>query len=100
MAGAARQAPDRRGDPRAAGAAAETAHVIAPDGSEQDRPLARLRVGDRVVVRPGERVPVDGEIVDGASHLDESLLTGESLPVARKVGQRRSPAARSTARAG
>ena len=66
----------------------ETAHVIAPDGSEQDRPLARLRVGDRVVVRPGERVPVDGEIVDGASHLDESLLTGESLPVAREVGQR------------
>jgi Cu+-exporting ATPase len=66
----------------------ETAHVIAPDGTEQDRPLARLRVGDRVVVRPGERVPVDGEIVDGASHLDESLLTGESLPVAREVGQR------------
>jgi Cu+-exporting ATPase len=66
----------------------ETAHVIAPDGTEQDRPLSRLRVGDRVVVRPGERVPVDGEIVEGASHLDESLLTGESLPVSREVGQR------------
>ena len=68
--------------------APETARVIAPDGSEQERPLARLRVGDRVVVRPGERVPVDGEILEGASHLDESLLTGESLPVAREVGQR------------
>jgi P-type Cu+ transporter len=64
------------------------AHVIGPDGTEADRPLARLRVGDRVVVRPGERVPVDGEVLDGASHLDESLLTGESLPVAREAGQR------------
>ena len=68
--------------------APETARVIAPDGSEQERPLARVRVGDRVVIRPGERVPVDGEIVEGASHLDESLLTGESLPVAREPGQR------------
>lgn len=64
------------------------AHVIGPDGTEADRPLARLRVGDRVVVRPGERIPVDGEVLDGSSHVDESLLTGESLPVAREPGQR------------
>ena len=43
-------------------------------------------MGDLVVVRPGERVPVDGEIVDGRSHVDESLITGESLPVAKAVG--------------
>lgn len=65
-----------------------SAHVIGPDGTEADRPLGRLRVGDRVVVRPGERIPVDGEVLEGASHVDESLLTGESLPVAREPGQR------------
>ena len=68
--------------------APETAHVRQPDGQEEDRPLAALRVGDVVVVRPGERIPVDGEVIEGASHVDESLLTGESLPVAREVGQR------------
>ena len=50
--------------------------------------LATLRVGDEVVVRPGERMPVDGVIIEGRSHLDESLLTGESLPVARGVDDR------------
>ncbi len=68
--------------------APETAHVRRPDGQEEDRPLAALHVGDVVVVRPGERIPVDGEVIEGASHVDESLLTGESLPVAREVGQR------------
>ena len=65
----------------------ETAHVRR-DGAEIELPLAELRVGDEVVVRPGERVPSDGEIIDGRTHLDESLLTGESLPVAREPGQR------------
>jgi Cu+-exporting ATPase len=65
----------------------DVAHVRGPDGVEQDRPLASLRVGDLVVVRPGERLPVDGVVVEGSSHVDESLLTGESLPVAREVGQ-------------
>jgi P-type Cu+ transporter len=57
------------------------------DGAEVEVPLATLRVGDDVVVRPGERVPSDGVIVEGRSHLDESLLTGESLPQAREPGQ-------------
>ncbi|MDE8344959.1 MAG: cation-translocating P-type ATPase [Acidocella sp.] len=51
-----------------------------------DLPLAALRVGDVIEIRPGERVPVDGEIIDGAGSLDESPITGESLPVSRKVG--------------
>ncbi|MDY0745460.1 heavy metal translocating P-type ATPase [Paucibacter sp. R3-3] len=65
-----------------------TARVRREDGSEQDVPLAQLRLGDRIVVRPGDRIAVDGEIVEGASHVDESLITGESLPVAKAVGER------------
>ncbi|MEF7615151.1 heavy metal translocating P-type ATPase [Aquincola sp. MAHUQ-54] len=57
-------------------------------GLEADVPIRQVRIDDLVVVRPGERVPVDGEIVEGRSHLDESMITGESLPVARSVGGR------------
>ncbi|TVP88830.1 MAG: copper-translocating P-type ATPase [Pseudomonadaceae bacterium] len=49
-------------------------------------PLAQVHPGDLVVVRPGERIPVDGEVLEGGSHVDESMLTGESLPVSRQVG--------------
>jgi Cu+-exporting ATPase len=56
------------------------------EGVEQVLPLNELRVGDELIVRPGERVPADGRVVEGASHLDESLITGESLPVARRAG--------------
>ncbi|MDR7271001.1 Cu+-exporting ATPase [Pelomonas saccharophila] len=55
---------------------------------ETEVPVAEVRVGDLVVVRPGDRIPVDGEIVTGRSHVDESLITGESLPVAKSEGQR------------
>jgi P-type Cu+ transporter len=58
------------------------------DGAELSVPLAQVQPGDEVVVRPGERLPTDGVVVDGRSHLDESLLTGESLPVAREAGDR------------
>jgi len=57
-------------------------------GIESELPMAQVQVGDEVVVRPGERVPVDGTVVQGASHVDESMLTGESLPVARGEGDR------------
>lgn len=56
------------------------------DGAEHEVPTTALVVGDDVVVRPGERVPADGRVLEGASHLDESLLTGESLPLAKQIG--------------
>ncbi|MEY2631845.1 MAG: hypothetical protein RIR00_499 [Pseudomonadota bacterium] len=65
-----------------------TAWRIAADGSEEAVAVEALQVGDLLRVRPGERVPGDGHIVSGASRLDESLLTGESLPVARETGDR------------
>ncbi|PXW92343.1 Cu+-exporting ATPase [Sphaerotilus hippei] len=58
------------------------------DGIEQELPVDRVRVGDQVSVRPGERVPVDGVVSAGRSHVDESMITGESLPVAKSVGDR------------
>ncbi len=64
-----------------------TGRVSGPDG-EAEVPLDRLRVGDVVVVRPGERVPVDGVVLSGTAALDEALLTGESMPVTRTVGDR------------
>jgi len=59
---------------------------IAADGSETEVPLADVKVGDRLRVRPGEKVPVDGTIVEGRSSLDESMVTGESIPVAKMAG--------------
>jgi Cu+-exporting ATPase len=63
----------------------KTARVVR-DGGERDVPVEQVVVGDLVLVRPGERVPVDGEILEGASALDESMLTGESLPVEKRPG--------------
>jgi len=67
------------------GLQAKTARVIR-DGAEQDIPVDALRVGDLVRVRPGEKVPVDGVLREGHSALDESMLTGESLPVEKRSG--------------
>lgn len=67
------------------GLQAKTARVIR-DGQETDIPIEEVRIGDRIIVRPGERVPVDGTIVEGSSSVDESMLTGESLPVEKKPG--------------
>ncbi|HPX61118.1 MAG TPA: copper-translocating P-type ATPase [Deltaproteobacteria bacterium] len=58
------------------------------DGVEREVPASSIRVGDLVLVRPGDTIPVDGEIVEGSSVVDESMVTGESMPVARKAGDR------------
>jgi Cu+-exporting ATPase len=67
------------------GLQAKTARVVR-DGQEIDIPVEEVLVGDVVVVRPGEKVPVDGEIVEGGSAVDESMITGESIPVEKRVG--------------
>jgi Cu+-exporting ATPase len=70
------------------GLAPKTARRIAADGSEQDVPLAHVHVGDLLRVRPGEKVPVDGTVTDGASAVDESMLTGEPMPVSKRAGDK------------
>ncbi len=70
------------------GLAPKTARRIDPDGSETDVPLAEVQPGDRLRVRPGETVPVDGTVEQGRSAIDESMLTGEPLPVSRGEGER------------
>ena len=68
--------------------APKTARRIAGDGTEEDIPLTHVHVGDRLRVRPGETVPVDGVVDDGRSSVDESMLTGESMPVAKAAGDK------------
>ncbi|HWG66167.1 MAG TPA: heavy metal translocating P-type ATPase [Rhodanobacteraceae bacterium] len=68
--------------------APKSARRIAADGSESDVPLDEVQTGDTLRVHPGEKVPVDGVVVDSASHVDESMLTGESMSVAKAVGDR------------
>ena len=63
------------------------ARRITADGSDEDVSLDEVVAGDRLRVRPGERVPVDGQIIDGRSALDESMVTGESMPVTKSVGE-------------
>ncbi|HTQ87726.1 MAG TPA: heavy metal translocating P-type ATPase [Candidatus Solibacter sp.] len=70
------------------GLAPKTARVVDADGSESDVPLAEVEPGDTLRVRPGERIPVDGVVVDGRSAVDESMLTGEPMPVEKTAGTR------------
>jgi P-type Cu2+ transporter len=62
------------------------AHLVAPDGSLRDVPVTQLARDDRVLVKPGEKVPTDGEVVEGRTSANESMLTGESRPVSKDVG--------------
>lgn len=66
----------------------DVAHVLMRGGQEADVPIAEVLAGDRLVVRPGERVPADGVLEQGDTHVDESMLTGEPLPVAKAAGAR------------
>lgn len=70
------------------GLAPKTARRISPDGSEDDVPLTHVHVGDLLRVRPGEKVPVDGVVTEGSSAIDESMLTGEPVPVSKRVGDK------------
>ncbi len=62
-----------------------TAHLLNPDGSEKNVPLEEVKPGDRLRVRPGEKIPVDGVLLEGRSSIDESMITGESLPVEKSL---------------
>src|SRR5699024_7888227 len=64
---------------------AKTARVIR-DGVEQEIPIEEVITGDTILVKPGEKIPVDGEIIDGQSAIDESMLTGESIPIDKTIG--------------
>jgi Cu+-exporting ATPase len=67
------------------GLAPKTARRLTADGHEEDIPLEQVQTGDRLRVRPGEKIPVDGVVVDGSSSVDESMVTGESVPVGKKT---------------
>jgi Cu2+-exporting ATPase len=64
------------------------AHLLMPDGSIKDVLLERLKTGDRILVKPGEKIPADGNIISGETSVNEAMLTGESMPVSKKAGDR------------
>ncbi|WP_094463123.1 heavy metal translocating P-type ATPase [Pannonibacter phragmitetus] len=68
--------------------APKTARIIRDDGTEEEVQLDSVHVGDRLRVRPGEKVPVDGEVIEGRSAVDESMVTGESMPVTKEAGSK------------
>ncbi len=68
------------------GLAAKTARVVRQDGSEVDVPLEQVQIGDRIRIRPGEKIPVDGVVLEGASNVDEAMITGEPIPSPKQAG--------------
>jgi Cu+-exporting ATPase len=70
------------------GLAPKMARVVRPDGREEDVSLEQVQVGDQLRVRPGEKIPVDGVVLEGSSSVDESMVTGESIPVEKQPGQK------------
>lgn len=70
------------------GLAPKTARRLRPDGNEEDVPLDEVRRGDRLRVRPGEKIPTDGVVIEGSSAIDESMVTGESIPIEKHEGDR------------
>ncbi|MFA6901768.1 MAG: heavy metal translocating P-type ATPase [Gallionellaceae bacterium] len=68
------------------GLAPKTARIVRDDGREEDIPLEHVQPGDRLRIRPGEKVPVDGTVLEGASHIDESMVTGEPVPAEKRAG--------------
>lgn len=70
------------------GLAPKTARRINDDGSEEDIPLAHIHIGNHLRARPGEKIPVDGSVIEGQSAVDESMLTGEPMPVSKRVGDK------------
>ncbi len=70
------------------GLAPKTARIIRDDGGEEDIPIERIAPGDRLRVRPGEKIPVDGVVIEGSSSVDESMITGEPVPVEKGAGDR------------
>jgi P-type Cu+ transporter len=70
------------------GLAPKTARIVRPDGREEDIPLEQVKPGDVLRVRPGEKIPVDGVVADGTSSVDESMVTGEPIPVEKHKGER------------
>jgi Cu+-exporting ATPase len=70
------------------GLAPNTARIVRNDGTEEDIPLEQVQPGDTLRVRPGEKIPVDGTVIDGESNVDESMVTGEPIPVAKLAGEK------------
>jgi P-type Cu+ transporter len=70
------------------GLAPKTARIVRDDGTEEDIPMEHVQVGDTLRVRPGEKIPVDGTVIDGESNVDESMVTGEPIPVEKSTGEK------------
>ena len=70
------------------GLAPKTARIVREDGTEEDIPLEQVQPSDQLRVRPGEKVPVDGEVIEGESNVDESMVTGEPIPVTKRAGEK------------